>query len=139
MKGIFAVFLFTFVLCEIAVGQNSQKQASPFYIEDMTWTEVRDAIASGKTTAIIYVGSTEQKGPHMAIGEHNFVAHFVAGRIAETLGDALVYPTLPFALSGDPATKTGHVGFPGSVTLTSEVFLGVVRQIAISSPRRRSC
>jgi len=108
-------------------------QASSIYIEDLTWTEVRDAIASGKTTAIIYVGSTEQKGPHMAIGEHNFVAHFVAGRIAETLGDALVFPTLPFALTGDPATKTGHMRFPGSVSLTSEVFLGVVRQTAISA------
>lgn len=134
--------LLALVLTGVSAGQINRPtttseervvQASSIYIEDLTWTEVRDAIASGKTTAIIYVGSTEQKGPHMAIGEHNFVAHFVAGRIAETLGDALVYPTLPFALTGDPATKTGHMRFPGSVSLTSEVFLGVVRQIAISA------
>ncbi|HKE56911.1 MAG TPA: creatininase family protein [Pyrinomonadaceae bacterium] len=134
--------LLALVLTGVSAGQINKPttpseervvQASSIYIEDLTWTEVRDAIASGKTTAIIYVGSTEQKGPHMAIGEHNFVAHFVAGRIAETLGDALVFPTLPFALTGDPATKTGHMRFPGSVSLTSEVFLGVVRQIAISA------
>ena len=102
-------------------------------IEDLTWPEVRDAIAGGKTTAIVYAGSTEQKGPHMVIGQHNFVAYFVAGRIADTLGDALVFPILPFARTGDPTAKTGHMRFPGSVSLSSEVFLGVMRQITLSA------
>jgi creatinine amidohydrolase len=107
--------------------------AQSVYIEDLTWPEVRDAIAGGKTTAIVYVGSTEQKGPHMAIGQHNFVAHYVAGRIAHSLGDALVFPTLRFARAGDPSARTGHMRFPGSVSLSSEVFLGVTRQIALSA------
>jgi creatinine amidohydrolase/Fe(II)-dependent formamide hydrolase-like protein len=107
--------------------------AGSVYVEDLTWTEVRDLIAGGKTTAIIYAGSTEQKGPHMAIGEHNFVARHVGGRIAESLGDALVFPIIPFALTGDPVAKTGHMRFPGSVSLSSEVFYGVVRQIGLSA------
>jgi hypothetical protein len=41
-------------------------QSKSLLIEDLTWTEVRDAIAAGKTTAIYYAGSTEQNGPHMA-------------------------------------------------------------------------
>jgi len=102
-------------------------------IEDMTWTEVRDAIAAGRTTALIYVGSTEQNGPHMVIGKHTFIAHYVAQRIAEELGDALVYPTLPFAPTGNPAAKTGHMRFPGSVSLSATVFDGVVRGIAASA------
>src|SRR5215510_2358264 len=105
----------------------------PVLIEDMTWTEVRDAIATGRTTAIIYVGSTEQNGPHMVIGKHTFIAHFVAQRIAEELGDALVYPTLPFAPTGDAAAKTGHMRFPGSVSLSPAAFDGVVRGIAASA------
>lgn len=112
---------------------GSLAHAGSVYIEDLTWPEVRDLIAGGKTTAIVYAGSTEQKGPHMAIGQHNFVAHYVGGRIAETLGDALVFPILPFARTGDPMAKTGHMRFPGSVSLSSEVFLGVVRQIALSA------
>ena len=108
-------------------------RAQSVYIEDLTWPEVRDAIARGKTTAIVYVGSTEQKGPHMAIGQHNFVAHHVAGRIAQSLGDALVFPILPYARTGDPTAKTGHMRFPGSVSLSSEIFLGVTRQIALSA------
>ena len=113
-----------------AVAQASPR---PVLIEEMTWTEVRDAIAAGRTTAIIYVGSTEQNGPHMVIGKHTFIAHYVAQRIAAELGDALVYPTLPFAPTGDPAAKTGHMRFPGSVSLTPTVFEGVVRGIAASA------
>ena len=29
----------------------------------MTWPEVKAAIAAGKTTALVYTGGTEQRGP----------------------------------------------------------------------------
>src|SRR5262245_34534739 len=121
------------LLLIIAGCVTSSVHAASVHIEDLTWPEVRDAIAAGKSTAIVYAGSTEQKGPHMAIGEHNFVAHYVGGRIADALGNALVYPILPYALTGDPVAKTGHMAFPGSVSLSSEVFQAVVRQIALSA------
>ena len=108
-------------------------QTASVWIDDLTWPEVRDAIAGGKRTAIIYVGSSEQNGPHMVIGKHNFIAHHVAQRIAEDLGDALVYPTLPFAITGSAFARTGHMRFPGTVTLPPEVFLGVVRAVAQSA------
>jgi creatinine amidohydrolase len=103
------------------------------WIDDLTWPEVRDAIAAGKRTAIVYTGSSEQNGPHMVIGKHNFVAHYAAQRIAEELGDALVYPTLPFAVTGNAAARTGHMRFPGSVTLPPEVYFSVVRAVAESA------
>jgi creatinine amidohydrolase len=103
------------------------------YIEDLTWPEVQQAIATGKTSAIIYAGSTEQNGPHMAIGKHNFIARWTAGAIAIKLGDALVYPTLPFAITGDLAQKTGHMRFPGSVSLSSQTFRSVVHDVAVSA------
>jgi creatinine amidohydrolase len=103
------------------------------YIEDLTWPEVRDAVAAGKSGAIIYAGSTEQNGPHMALGKHNFVAHYAAGRIAEELGDSLVYPTLPFAPTGNLTPKTNHMRFAGSVTITPDVFKAVVMQVALSA------
>jgi creatinine amidohydrolase/Fe(II)-dependent formamide hydrolase-like protein len=117
----------------LPTSSAAQGEPPPVLIEDMTWTEVRDAIAGGRTTAIIYVGSTEQNGPHMALGKHNFIAHYVAQRIARELGDALVYPTLPFAPAGDPVAKTGHMRFPGTVSLTPAVFESVVRAIALSA------
>jgi creatinine amidohydrolase len=103
------------------------------YIEDLTWPEVQQAIQSGKTNAIIYTGSTEQGGPHMAIGKHNFIARWVAGAIAIKLGDALVYPTLPFAPTGDAVKRTAHMRFPGSVSLTSQTYRSVVHDVALSA------
>ena len=106
---------------------------SSVFIEDLTWPEVQSAMANGKTTAIYYAGSTEQNGPHMALGKHNFIARHVAGRIAEELGNALVYPILPFAPTGDRSKKTGHMKFPGTVSLSDTTFGAVAREVALSA------
>jgi creatinine amidohydrolase/Fe(II)-dependent formamide hydrolase-like protein len=103
------------------------------FIEELTWPEVRDAIAGGKTTAIYYAGSTEQNGPHMATGKHNVVARYVAERIAGKLGNALVYPVMPFAPTGDADQKTGHMRFPGSVSVSEATFAAVAREVAQSA------
>ncbi|HVN45118.1 MAG TPA: creatininase family protein [Steroidobacteraceae bacterium] len=109
------------------------RSAASVYIEDLTWPEVKAAIASGKTTAIIYTGSTEQNGPHLALGKHNFIAHYAAGEIAKKLGNALVYPTMPFAPTGSRELRTGHMRFAGSVSIDTETFQAVVRQVAQSA------
>jgi len=93
MKSLCFVFLVLLTPALIA-------QMNSLLIEDMTWTEVRDAIAAGKTTAIHYAGSTEQNGPGMALGNHNFIAHYLGPKIAAQLGNALVYPT-PLGPTGD--------------------------------------
>jgi creatinine amidohydrolase/Fe(II)-dependent formamide hydrolase-like protein len=111
----------------------AQGQTPSLWIDDLTWPEVQDAIAAGKRTAIIYAGSSEQNGPHMVIGKHNFIAHALAQRIAEELGDALIYPILPYAITGNAVTRTGHMRFPGSVSLPPEVFFGVVRGVGQSA------
>jgi creatinine amidohydrolase/Fe(II)-dependent formamide hydrolase-like protein len=108
-------------------------RAESVYIEDLTWQEVHAAVQDGKTTAIIYTGSTEQNGPHMALGKHNFVAHYVAGEIAERLGNALVYPTLPFAPTGSRMGRSGHMQYAGSISLDPETFFAIVRQVAESA------
>ena len=122
-----------FLIAMIIAAVPAYGQVRSVWIDDLTWWEVRDAIAGGKRTAIIYTGSSEQNGPHMVIGKHNFIAHYAAQRIAEELGDALVYPTLPFAVTGNAIARTGHMRFPGSVTLPPEVFFGVVRAVAQSA------
>jgi creatinine amidohydrolase len=57
-------------------------QVPSVFIDDLTWPEVRHAIAGGKRTAIIYVGSSEQNGPHMVIGKHDFVARGASDMLA---------------------------------------------------------
>jgi creatinine amidohydrolase len=128
-------------------AETAKPQGSPgprsLLIEDMTWTEVRDAIAAGKTTAIYYTGAIEQNGPGVALGKHLFIAHYLAQRIAEQLGNALVYPTMPFAPTGDwgltspgvidPAKRTSHMRMNGSVNVSEETFGAVARDVALSA------
>ncbi len=108
-------------------------QPKSLLLEDYTWTELRDAIAGGKTTAIYYSGSIEQNGPGMALGKHVFIARYVAQRIAEKLGNAIVYPTMPFAPTGDPVRKTGHMRFPGTINVSAETFRAVAHDVAVSA------
>src|SRR5262245_62301055 len=139
MKRLCLLVVLLFITAPVYAQGTSQgtshgtSQGTSVWIDDHTWPEVQDAIAAGKRTAIIYVGSSEQNGPHMVIGKHNFIARALAQRIAEELGDALVYPVLPFAITGNAVTRTGHMRFPGSVSLPPEAFFGVVRGVAQSA------
>ncbi|HQT25904.1 MAG TPA: creatininase family protein [Burkholderiales bacterium] len=105
----------------------------PVYIEEMTSQEVGASIKAGRNIAIIYAGSTEQNGPHMVLGKHNFMAHRLAGLIASELGNALVYPVLPFAPTGDPEKHSGHMRYPGSVSLRLGVYGAVIQDVAVSA------
>ena len=51
--------------------------------ENMTWVEVKEAIAAGKTTALFYTGGTEQRGPHNTNGGHTFMARATVKAIAD--------------------------------------------------------
>ena len=105
------------------------------YLEDMTWTEVRDAIAAGRTTAIVPVGGTEQSGPHMALGKHNVRARVLAGRIATQLGNALVAPVVAYVPEGRIDPPTAHMKFPGTISVSDEAFKGVLEGAARSLRR----
>ena len=102
-------------------------------IEELTWPEVRAAIASGKTTAIYLAGSVEENGPHMVLGKHNMLARYEGLAIARELGNALVYPVMPFAPTGDPSKKTDLMEFPGSVSIADKTFGLVARDVALSA------
>ena len=102
------------------------------FIEEMTWTEVRDAIKSGKTTIIFPTGGTEQNGPHMVLGKHNFIVKYAAEQIARRLGNALVAPVLAYVPEGNVEPPTGHMQYPGTITLPDEYFMKVTEYAARS-------
>ena len=85
-------------------GHPLQAQTPGPFIEAMTWTEVRDAIQAGKKTIIVPTGGTEQNGPHMVLGKHNYIVTFTAGVIAERLGNTLVAPTIQYVPEGNPTS-----------------------------------
>jgi creatinine amidohydrolase len=85
------------------------------YLEAMTWTEIRDAIQGGKRVAIVPTGGTEQNGPHMVMGKHNYIVTFAAGQIAQQLGNALVAPTVQYVPEGD-YTRPNFGDKPGVIS-----------------------
>ena len=56
----------------------------------MTWPEVKQALADGRTTALFYTGGTEQRGPLNANGGHNLMAKATVKRFFEMKVDYAV-------------------------------------------------
>jgi creatinine amidohydrolase len=102
------------------------------FLEDLTWTEVRDAVRSGVTTVIIPTGGTEQNGPHMILGKHNYLVRAGSEALARRLGNALVAPVMAYVPEGDISPPTVHMWAPGTITLPDEYFSRVVEYAARS-------
>ncbi len=102
------------------------------FIDELTWTELRNQVRAGKTTIIIPLGGTEQNGPHMVLGKHNVRVKALAGKIAQSLGNALVAPVLSYVPEGDITPPTEHMRFPGTITVPSVTFGEVVQSAARS-------
>jgi creatinine amidohydrolase len=99
------------------------KAPDSVFIEDLTWAEVRDLIASGTTNVIIGTAGTEQKGPHMVDGEHKFVMNYTADKIARAMGKTLVAPAVTYVPEGSWENPGGHMGKPGTITLPEDRFV----------------
>mgnify|MGYP002623555849 FL=1 len=94
------------------------------FLEELTWTEVRDAIDGGTTTIIIPTAGTEQNGPHMVLGKHKFIINYASAMIARELGNALVAPVVTYVPEGDVYNPTrGHMSKAGTITLPEEYFM----------------
>jgi creatinine amidohydrolase len=89
-------------------------------IEELSWTDVRDAIAAGRRTVLLACGAVEQHGPHLPTGTDTYLGTEIAARAARISGAALVAPTLR------PGLSEHHMHFPGSFTLSTETFVGVL-------------
>jgi creatinine amidohydrolase len=92
------------------------------FLEELTWPELRALVAAGKTTIILPIGGTEQNGPHMALGKHNARVRALSERIARALGNALVGPVIAYVPEGNLSPPTGHMRFPGTITIPDDVF-----------------
>lgn len=101
-------------------------------LEEMTWMEVRDAIRAGKTTVIIPTGGIEQNGPYLVTGKHNIILRATSEAIARELGNALIAPIVPFVPEGEFDPPTGHMRYPGTVSVRESTFQALLTDIASS-------
>lgn len=99
------------------------------FTEEMTWMEIRDALAAGKTTVIVATGGVEQNGPYLATGKHNYVLRATTQAIARKLGNTLVAPIVPFVPEGDIAPPSGHMRYPGTISVTEKTYDALLTDI----------
>lgn len=92
--------------------------------EMMTWPEVKQAMADGKTTALVYNGGTEQRGPQNVNGGHTLLGREQVRDIALKLGNAIAAPVLPFS------PNRASADLPGTIGLTNEIFEAINEQVA---------
>lgn len=106
--------------------------ADSVFIEDMTWLEVRDALRAGKTTALVATGGVEQNGPYLVTGKHNVILRGACEAIARKLGDALVAPIIGFVPEGAIDPPSGHMRYPGTISLGATTYKALLADVASS-------
>jgi len=119
------VLIWTAAATPPAMGKNGSAQLIEF--EKMTWAEVKAALAAGKTTALIYTGGVEQRGPQNANGGHNLMAHATVQAIAEKLGNAIFMPVLPYT------PNNASPDLPGTIGITNELLAALLERLAEQS------
>ena len=102
------------------------------FLEELTWTEVRDLMANGTKTIIVPTAGTEQNGPHVVLGKHKYRINAASERIARELGNALVAPVMTYVPEGTIDPPEGHMRYPGTISIPPEVFRSVLEFTARS-------
>lgn len=104
---------------------------SSVWIEELTWIEVRDALASGKRTAIVATGGVEQNGPYVATGKHNVILRGQCESLARRL-NALCAPIIAFVPEGRIDPPSGHMRYPGTISVQEATFRALLDDVASS-------
>ena len=128
MKKILSIL---FVLIASQVASQSFELPS-VHLEELTSPEVGNALDNGYKSIIIPTGGTEQNGPHMVLGKHNFRVKYLAQEIALKLSDAIVAPTIAYVPEGQIDPPKGWMHFPGTIHLPEEYFIKLIEFTARS-------
>src|SRR5882762_2195854 len=106
-----------------AAKQTAAAKKTLVEFEMMTWPEVKAAIAAGRTTALVYTGGTEQRGPQNVNGGHTLMGREIVRTIALRLGNAIAMPVLPYT------PNSASADLPGTIGLTPEILATLLERI----------
>jgi creatinine amidohydrolase/Fe(II)-dependent formamide hydrolase-like protein len=120
------------LLLVVCVPLTLAQSSKTVFLEDLTWTELRDRLKAGSTTIIVPVGGTEQNGPAMVLGKHNLRVRLLAEKIANGLGNTLVAPVNAYVPEGSVDPPTAHMRFPGTITIPDAAFESTLEYAARS-------
>jgi creatinine amidohydrolase/Fe(II)-dependent formamide hydrolase-like protein len=96
-----------------------------FKLEDLTWPEIKDAMANGILSVLLPVGSTEQHGPHLPLATDSLHTTVMLEAVAPRI-PALVAPLLAVGRADH------HMAFPGTMSLRQETLTAFVRDCCAS-------
>ncbi|MEM1508102.1 MAG: creatininase family protein [Candidatus Bathyarchaeia archaeon] len=99
------------------------------FIDEMTREEFREMVRNVKV-AVIPTGSTEQHGPHLPLKTDTANVTYIVRKAAEILYPQVIV-TPPVTVGFSPH----HLGYPGSLTLRYETFIGIIFDLCESLKR----
>ena len=94
---------------------------SEYRLYKLTRPEIEEYLKKNDTV-LVPIGSTEQHGKHMAVDTDAFTAQEISNRVAEKTG-VLVAPVISYGYSPH------HMNFAGTVTLTSQTLVNVIKEV----------
>jgi creatinine amidohydrolase len=99
------------------------------HLADLSWPEVRAALAAGWDTVVVAAGSIEQHGPHLPLLTDTLIGDGLGAAIVSRLDRALQGPTISLGCSEH------HMAFPGTITMEKATFIAVASDYARSLAR----
>ena len=95
-------------------------------LEQLCWPQILEQAARPGSTVIWPFGAIEQHGPHLPVGTDALFAERVCEAVLARLDPALPIWRLPLQSFG---FSPEHRGFPGTLSLRSELVIALVRQV----------
>lgn len=111
---------------------NPLPAPNTIWFEEMTWMDVRDALAGGTTTIIIPTGGLEPNGPWLVSGKHNYVLTANCEAIARKMGNTLCAPIIKFVPEGAIDPPRGHMTSPNTISVREETFRALLTDVVHS-------
>ena len=98
---------------------------------DIHWPDFAEG-SPARWIAVLPVAATEQHGPHLPVGTDVMIAQAYLARVRELLPDSLPVTFLPLQPVG---ISTEHIGYPGTLTLPTDVALKAWMALGMSVAR----
>jgi creatinine amidohydrolase len=94
----------------------------------LTWKQV-DALPRATTLLVLPTAAIEQHGHHLPLATDTLINNLLLGKALERVPADLPIYALPPVCYGK---SNEHIGFPGTLSLSAQTFLAVVRDLGVS-------
>lgn len=101
------------------------KPVDSVFMDDMTWSEITNAMKAGKTTVILPAGGLEATGPFITLNKHQNMLRAQTDMIARKLGNALVAPVLRYV----PPDDFARGPYVGDFNITLGAYVSVLTDV----------